>query len=262
MLAFAVGGVQDAAWVVTDRRGRVARSLEGPASGKASFGPDGAVVFQRVFGSTSEIWLTPGGDAPPVRLLGGDAYLYRDPAVSPDGKVLACAVADDPDSRTHLALVELDTGRRIDLPSAAKCGDANPIWEAGGEALIFETTQSDHRALFRLHLADNRLTRLTPETEVACRPASVAPGVLLYQSVGGGERPQLMLCDYGSKDGDPHTHPLRTDEEDRLRCDPAVHVGKNGKVRIAFAAMKDQAELTGEPPRFDVYVAQLAGLPK
>src|SRR5271163_1594368 len=61
LLALAVGGERDASWVIVDRRGRVARSLEGPAAGTASFAPDGAFAFERRFGAVSEIWLSPGG---------------------------------------------------------------------------------------------------------------------------------------------------------------------------------------------------------
>src|SRR5436190_24334899 len=71
LLVFAVGRLDDSAWCVVDRRGRVLRVLEGPAAGTASFAPSGGIAFERRFGATSEIWLTPGGDAPSVRLLGG-----------------------------------------------------------------------------------------------------------------------------------------------------------------------------------------------
>ena len=142
-LAFSVGGLQDGAWVLTDKRGRVARTLEGPAAGAATFAPDGSLAFQRVFGATSEIWLTPGGDAPPIRLLGGDGCLYRDPVFSPDGRVLVCAVAEDPEGRSHLSLVHLDTGKRVHLPTTPQRSDGKPCFTPSGEELVFEGATAD-----------------------------------------------------------------------------------------------------------------------
>ncbi len=69
-LAFAVGEGASASWVVTDRRGRVAMTLDGAAEGSAAFGPDGALAYGRRIGATSEIWFTPGGGEPGVRLCG------------------------------------------------------------------------------------------------------------------------------------------------------------------------------------------------
>src|SRR5436309_6168692 len=60
-LAFAAGEGADAWWVVTDRRGHLARVLGGPAVGGASLGPAGQLAFGRRVGDTSEIWMTASG---------------------------------------------------------------------------------------------------------------------------------------------------------------------------------------------------------
>lgn len=254
MLAFSTGGLQDGSWVVTDRRGRVARCLEGPAAGTASFGPDGRLAFQRVFGGTSEIWLTPGGDAPPVRLLGGDGCLYRDPAFSPDGKTLACAIAEEPDARSHLMLVNLESGQRTHLHLMPQRANGHPAWDPSGESILFDSVRDDDTGLFIVHLANEHVDRLTPEGETARRPAVIEAGWFIHERTTDDGRSELVL----RRSGDDRALAVDGDDDEFLRSDPVCHVGRGGKIRVAYAAQKLRSD--GEPPRFDIYLAQLTGV--
>src|SRR5438874_713256 len=138
-LAFAASSGHDATWVLTDRRGRVARTLDGPADGGASFGPahdSSPLAFGRRAGATSEIWLMPGGGAPPVRLLGGDGRLYREPAWSPDGASLAFSGSGD--GRASLWSLTLSTGERKTLTADPLRSDGRPAFSPEGDVLYFE----------------------------------------------------------------------------------------------------------------------------
>jgi hypothetical protein len=257
LLALAVGGERQASWVIVDRRGRVARSLDGPAAGSASFGPDGSVVFERRFGATSEVWLTPGGDAPPVRLLGGDGRLYRDPVFSPDGQSLCCAVADDPDGRSHLVMVRLSDGQRQAITADAVRADLHPAFTPRGDELIFEGVLRDDHAIYALSLTGRTVARLTPEGEHARRPAVIDEYVVVYERQPDRGASTLVLLDRERERAQVIV------DDGASRREPAVFVGAKGKVRIAFALQPgpdSEARAPGEPPRFDIFVAKLKGV--
>src|SRR5262250_637524 len=74
-LAFAVGD-DPAAWVIVDRRGRIAQVLQGPAEGGAAFSAEGTLVFGLRSGGGSELWMAAAQSSMPVRLLGGDGQYY------------------------------------------------------------------------------------------------------------------------------------------------------------------------------------------
>jgi Tol biopolymer transport system component len=260
LLAMAVGNARDASWVLVDRRGRVARSLEGPAAGMASFAPDGSFAFERRFGTVSEIWLTPGGDAPPVRLLGGDGRLYRDPCFSPDGKTLACAASRDPEGKTHLMLLRLDDGRMSELTHDAERADGRPAFTPGGEELVFEGTVGDDHAIYGLHLLSHALRRLTPAGERARRPAVIDGARIVYERQAERGPSSLVLLDRERE----RALPLFLDgaeDDGASRGEPTCFVSASGKVRIAYAVQPaPNVTARGEPPRFDVFVARLRGV--
>src|SRR6516164_779997 len=66
-LVYAAGDGYDSVWVLVDRRGRVARTLEGPVSGGASFAVGARLAYGRQVSGVGEIWLTPGVGAPGMR---------------------------------------------------------------------------------------------------------------------------------------------------------------------------------------------------
>ncbi len=257
LLAVAVGRGDDASWVVVDRRGRVARSLQGPAAGTASFAPDGSLAFERRFGATSEVWLTPGGDAPAVRLLGGDGQAYREPAFSPDGARLACVVADGPDARPRLLIVHLADGRRHEVGADPARADARPGFSPDGAELVFEGTLGDDRAIYALHLGRNELQRLTPPGELATRPTFVDGARVVYERRPAHGPSTLVLLDR------ERARAQVLVEDGASRGEPSCFVGGSGKVRIAYAAQPAPTPQSDRraPPRFDVFVGKLRGMP-
>jgi Tol biopolymer transport system component len=260
LLAMTVGNVRDASWVLVDRRGRVARSLDGPAAGTASFAPDGAFAFERRFGTVSEIWLTPGGDAPPVRLLGGDGRLYREPCFSPDGKTLACAVSREPEGKTRLMLLRLDDGRTSELTNDPERADGRAAFTPGGDELVFEGIIGADHAIYALHLLSGALRRLTQADERARRPSCIDGARIVYERQPERGASSLVLLD---RERD-RVLPLFLDggaDDGASRREPSCFVSASGKVRIAYAVQPaPNGAARGEPPRFDVFVARMRGV--
>jgi hypothetical protein len=140
-LLFAVGEGGDSAWVLGDRRGRVARVLPGPAVGGATISSMGALAFTRAVRPASEVWWAPSPSLPAVRLLGGDGARYSAPAFSPDGRTLACVMATDV---ARLVLVDLESLTRREVVRGDDANgtrdDARPTFSPDGTLLFVGRT--------------------------------------------------------------------------------------------------------------------------
>jgi len=162
-IIFQTGEGPESAWVLADRKGRVARVLPGPAHGGAAVSTVGAVTFGRPPG---EIWYSPGGAVPATRLLGGDGRFYSEPTWSPDGSRLVFRVAETEHAPGRLWLLELYTGMRRALPSSAGRSDGHPAFAPTSSddtlVLFFEGVQSGEAGVFRLSLdaGDGMLLRV------------------------------------------------------------------------------------------------------
>jgi len=232
-LVFAAGGPRDAVWVVTDRRGRVARVLPGPAAGSASFGPDDAIAFGRSAGGFGEVWYTPGGAAPAVRLLGGDGAHYHEPALSPDGGTLAFVRRGaDGAGSSQLHLLDVKRGARLALPSDPARRDAYPAFSPDGQELFFEGAHGDDVAVYAWAFAGGDVVRVTPEGAPSRRPAPLSLDLVVVERQEG-ERRKLVLVDCaGGRERE-----LTSGKADQR--EPSVARTGSGKVRLAFAQLTD-----------------------
>ena len=280
LVASAHGDDHDTVWLITDRKGRVVRFLEGPVEGGASFSPDGSLAYGRQVGATAEIWLLPAGGARPRRLLGGDGRLYRDPAFSPDGRYL-CYAADGgsedarPDGALRLWLLDLSRDEHTllvgddaieEVSPPAPFLVSRPAWSPTSEAIYFEATTGEDTSLRCLDLASRRVSRLT-DTGYR-RPAPLGDGLVLCERVAAAGQTALALLEHRPPGAAPreersgraaakiHDLPLRG----RADCarEPAVVRSRKGALLIAWS-MPCTADLD-EPQRCDIHVGELSGI--
>ncbi len=200
--------------------------------------------------------MTPGGGAPPVRLLGGDGRLYREPAFSPDGALLVYAAGEDGSGRTHLELLEIATGARRKLTGDPHRSDGRPAFSPDGNEIYFEAelTGEGDTGIFALNLLRDELTRVTATGAISRRPAPLSHSLVVVERHLDGAKgaTHLVLVD---------RHAVRERDltaEGAEHREPAALRGKNGKFRLAYTALTAAAE--GEPRRFDVCTARLKGL--
>lgn len=270
-LAFAIGEGRAAMWVVTDRRGRVARVLEGPADGGCSFAPDGALAYTRVSGAFSEVWLAPASGAPPVRLLGGDGHIYREPAFSPDGRTLAFAGAERSEEPTRLFLLEVASGAQRALPVTPGRQDSRPAFSPDGSELFFEGASEGEVSIWALKLEGEVPIRVTVSGAVSRRPAPLSRDLVIVErslESERGVRTVLVLVDRiavrerelepappspsRAKPAPPRPRQSQVIE----RREPSVQRGKGGKIKLAFAALVE----SGGEPRYEIVTARLRGV--
>jgi hypothetical protein len=251
-LAMSVGD-HEPAWIVVDRRGRVARAFSGVADGGASFAPDGALAFGRKVGPGAEVWLAATPASPPVRLLGGDGRVYRHPAFAPDGTHLAFACAESPDAPARLFLLELATGARVELPHDPARSDGWPAFSPDGTHLFFDGALPDgEMGIFALD-PERRDALRVPVVAPSRHPAPLSSDLLIVERPLG-EASQLVLVD--RREG--RERELTADEPRLVELrEPSVCRSRTGKLKLAFAAVVRE---DGALRRFDVMSARLKGL--
>jgi len=250
-VAFAAFGGFDATWVVTDRRGRVARTFDGPADGGAAFGEGGALAFGRRAGQVAEIWFAPSLLASPVRLLGGDGRVYREPAWSPDGTLLAFAVADDEKAPAHLEILGLSTGVRRVLTNDGRRSDGHPAFSPDGAEVFYDATEGADVAVWAIKLDGGTFERVTPSESVSRRAAPLSCELVVCErQLDNATR--LVLVDRRTV----RERDLTPDGSDQR--EPCALRSKTGKFKLAYVALT--AQENGEPRRLDVCTARLRGV--
>lgn len=256
-IAFAVGD-DPGAWVIVDRRGRIAHLLAGPAEGGASFSAEGTLVFGRLAGDGAELWMADAHSSMPVRLLGGDGRYYGEPTWSPDGAALAFACGDSASRRRHLELLEIASGRRRVLTADPERCDARPAFSPDGVELYFEgATRSsggsrEDVAIYALHIERNELERVTPERMISRHPAPLGGGLVIVERELEDGLCGLMLLDHRRG-----RERLLTDADQMAREPSVTRVGRR-QGHLVYSALH---RLDGEPGRYDVFLARLTGLP-
>lgn len=289
-LISACGSGGDSAWVLSDRKGRLARVLEGPVEGAAAIAPDHTVAYGRQVGGTSEIWILPSGGTSPRRLFGADGRLYRDPAFSPDGRYLCYSADDGPGSALRLWLLALDSldshahheqHERAELlfdPSGAlvRGGDSRPIslghpsWSPAGDRVFFEGVTAAGPALYVFDREADVAQRLTGPGYR--RPTALSATLLCAErddrhddrrgdGSGGSGGSEIVLCELrpGREPGALRLREVALTPRSECARDPAIIPGSKKRAALLCWAMPGKKR-DGEPQRYDLHIGELAGL--
>jgi hypothetical protein len=252
-----LAGDHEPAWIVVDRRGRVARAFAGAGEPGASFASDGALAFSRKLGGGSEIWLATTPAAPPVRLLGGDGHVYRQPAFSPDGAQLAFVACEHERAAARLWLLDVKTGERHLLPTQDALGEHTLAWPAfspDGSELFFDAQRDGgEAAVYALHFGRQDLQRIGAPDVPSRHPAPLSAELIVVERVQDGAARLVLVDRREVRERELTVEDSRLSE---LR-EPAVGRGKGKRLRLAFTAIVDD----GSPVRrADVCAARLRGL--
>lgn len=191
---WATPGLRSRVYVLPLVAGGVAKSVEGALIGDTPSKPDGGVeqlawsadgktLFFTLreagriepLSTNLDIFAAPAdGSRGPVNLTSANHAMDNLPAVSPDGQWLAYAAMERPTyeaDRLALHLRNLQTGETKALAPAWDVSVDSIAWAADGASLL--VTGADHldTPLFRVAIADGKVTRLTQRGHVS----NVAP---------------------------------------------------------------------------------------
>ncbi len=99
-------------------------------------------------------------------LAEGEGF-HADPAFSPDGRhvvtVYGTDGTKDEASRTELVLFDVESGERRRIATSLDQWPSAPTWSRDGSAIFFIAHEHGNGAIFRVEIADDRVTRLTGE---------------------------------------------------------------------------------------------------
>jgi dipeptidyl aminopeptidase/acylaminoacyl peptidase len=118
------------------------------------------------------------------RVLADDPYVfYADPAVSHDGRYVACIRVEDStydeSPRPAVWLIELATGAGRPLAADADLWPSSPVWSPDGASLFFTSDDHGHHPIYRVDIGTEQLARVTRAGHFAS--VSVSPdGRVLY----------------------------------------------------------------------------------
>ena len=121
---------------------------------------------------------------------------YNEPAFSPDGRSIAAWRSTDgsPEeaARGDLVLIDVATGEERVLAAELDRWPAAPLWAPDGTAILFTADDAGCVPIFRLDLADGRLTRLT--TDAAYSDVCISPdGETVYALRSHPDRPPHVV---------------------------------------------------------------------
>ena len=129
------------------------------------------------------------------RLTDGHGW-SADPAISPDGRSIAAVRGDDGSPEvamsTWLAIFDVETGVERRVGRSFDQWPSQPVWTPDGAALLFTAHDHGEVPIFRLDLADDRVTRLTAggaHSDVCVSP----DGAAAYAIASAPDRPPYVV---------------------------------------------------------------------
>ena len=150
-----------------------------------------------------------------TRVLAEDDASYSSPACSPDGRHAVAvrrglSTPDEPANMT-LWLVDLETGRGLDLLEGFDRWPGGPLWSTDSETVFFTADDDGHSPVFRVDLDTRAVTRLTNDGVYSSLCISPDDHTLYALCSNIGEPSHPIEIDAGSVEA--HSRRLRSFEE-------------------------------------------------
>src|SRR3954452_14937393 len=135
---------------------------------------------------------------------------YAEPAISPDGRSVACIRTidgdyDDPPRRA-LWLVDVATGAGHELAAGADLWPTSPVFASDGSAVFFTSDQNGRHPVFRVDVATDALVRVAGDAHYSelcvsrdgsalfalCDRVDLPPVPVRLNPAGGDQQPQPL----------------------------------------------------------------------
>jgi dipeptidyl aminopeptidase/acylaminoacyl peptidase len=187
------------------------------------------------------------------RLVAGEpAVLFSDPAISPDGRRVACIrVADssyDEPPMPTVWVVDLDTGDGRAVAAEADLWPTRPVWSPDGSALYFTSDSHGHHPIFRVDLATEAVTRVTGTGHYSAVTAS-PDGSRLYALRDHIDAPPTPVwVDANATDAEPNVIPAPGNVAVPGRLEDVNVVVEDGTTVRGWLALPDEASDAAPAP--------------
>ena len=147
-------------WRMNPDGGQPLRLTSGPGEEYPGFTPDGKWVVYSTFGtSQNQIFKVPVEGGEPVRLTEDFAAL---PAVSPDGKLIACYTLNDATGQLKMSLIPGEGGRPVKVFETSPFISTSTLrWAADGQSLTYVETRDGVSNLWSQPVAGGAPRKLT-----------------------------------------------------------------------------------------------------
>jgi eukaryotic-like serine/threonine-protein kinase len=157
-----------------------------------SFTPDGKwILFQSWRSGPLLLYRVPA--------MGGDLVKVSDqsasaPAISPDGKSIACFFTDSARTESKIGIMDFDSGKLVrTLPQPATAETGKLVWTRDGKGLIYIDTRSNVSNLMSLPIDGGPAKQLTNFTSDVIRDFGLAPDGKRFVLARGSSNSDILL---------------------------------------------------------------------
>lgn len=202
-----------------------AGATQAPGAGGAS------LVFQSDRDGRDKLYTLDVGSGAVRALTQGADHRDEEPAWSPDGQRIAFHTNRFDAGTFDIAVMQADGGG-VTRVTQGQAWDQDPAWMPDGSSLVFTSEREGTGAIYRVHLADGRVERLSRTRDRAIMPAVSPDGRRVAYAVATARGFQIFVLDLATGEERQVT---RVDEG---ACRPAW--SPDGS-RIAYVRMKGDA---------------------